>query len=75
MSWNQNIHVHDNEDETLMTQRKVRDSSHVIQRAHSDSLMSGRKDRHFADDFFKYIFCLNFEYEFIEKYFLSSNEQ
>ena len=56
MSWNQNIHVHDNEHETLMTQRKVRDSSHVILRAHSDSLMPGRKDRHFADDFFKYIF-------------------
>ena len=34
MSWNQNIHVHDNEDETLMTQRKVRDSSHVIDQSH-----------------------------------------
>ena len=45
MSWNQNIHVHDNQDGTLMIQRKVRDSSHVIQRAHSDSLMPERKDK------------------------------
>ena len=51
MSWNQNIQVHDNQDEILMTQQKVRDSSHVIQSAHSDTLMSGRKERHFADDF------------------------
>ena len=69
------MHVHDNEDETLMTQRKVRDSTHVIQWAPSDSLMPGRKDRHFADVFFKYIFCLNFEYNLIEIYFLCSIEQ